>query len=380
MKKVFYFIIIILILSFATVTVIAIDLKLDYEHNLDNVHRPDYYDLYNRRLFIPEFNVRGIYVSGWVAGTNDKMNHLINMVDRTVLNTMVIDIKDQQGYLSYTSNVPLAKKIGASRNKIKDIRTLLARLHSRGIYVIGRIVVFKDSTLATKCPEYALKLRTEEKGEYRSQSWVFPGHEEVCNYNIEIAGEAINLGFDEIQFDYIRFPALARKPEKVVIERENMKSELIVEFLQKARKNLARYNIPLSIDVYGLTTSTRDDMGIGQDFARLSNYTDIISPMVYPSHYAPGCYGIEIPDLEPYNTVYRSIYDAKRKVKDNNKIQIRPWLQDFSLQYSYTVADVKAQIRAVEEQGIKEWLLWNPGSQYTEEALTPAYKINFHFE
>ncbi|WP_230867693.1 putative glycoside hydrolase [Iocasia frigidifontis] len=320
-----------------------------------------------KKLYLPEFYVKGIYVTGWVAGS-EKISALINLVDKTVLNTMVIDIKDQLGHLSYKSNVPLAQEIGANRRKIKNIKALIDELHSRGIYVIGRIVVFKDALLANKRKDLSLKLEQSDNTIIKSDNWVDPSQKEIWDYNLALAREAVEIGFDEIQFDYIRYPALARKPYQAVVDKEN-KSQYINSFAQYVRDELDLLNTPVSIDVFGLTTAVNDDLGIGQNFKELSNIVQIISPMVYPSHYSAGSYGIPVPDREPYQIIYKSLIDAQEKISDNSNVVIRPWLQDFSLGYKYSLKDVQEQIKAVEKLGLTEWLLWNPSSKYTIETL-----------
>ncbi|NLM96805.1 MAG: putative glycoside hydrolase [Halanaerobiaceae bacterium] len=328
----------------------------------------------DKKLYIPEFKVKGIYVTGWAAGSN-RMNHLIELAERSVINTMVIDIKDQDGYLSYISDIALAREIGANQQKIKNLPALIQRLHYKGIYVIARIAVFKDSLLAQSRPDLAMQLINKETGEItRSSSWVEPTDKEVWDYNLGLALDAVAMGFDEIQFDYIRYPALADAPIGVVIPDNKTMSEVITDFLWYSKKSLNKYNIPLSIDVYGLTTTAKDDLGIGQNFAELTNIIDIISPMVYPSHYAEGSYGIAIPESQPGEIIRRSLTDAKEKIKDKDHVTIRPWLQDFSLRYRYTSKEILDQINAAESLGINEWLLWNPSSRYTEEAI-----INRHF-
>jgi len=283
---------------------------------------------------------------------------------------MVIDIKDINGFLSYKSKIGLVSEINSSREKIKDIKKTINRLHNEGIYVIGRIVVFKDKLLARSRPDLALRLHYKNTNKvFISDSWVEPGEKEVHDYNINIAREALLLGFDEIQFDYIRYPALANKPYKVLMDDLLLKEDIINDFVAEAVHKLKYLDKAISIDVFGLTTTVNDDMGIGQNFNKLSKTIDIISPMVYPSHYAPGTYGIKLPENEPYQIVYNSMSDAIKKLSGQKNINIRPWLQDFSLKQKYTSEDILKQIEALKFFNIDEWLLWNPRSIYTEKAL-----------
>lgn len=368
MKK-YILIVILLVLPLISITIEA-SFSLSYQLNQQREIPEFDLKIDKERLSIPEFHVRGIYVNGWVAGTPERMNDLIRLVENSVLNTMVIDIKDQVGYISYNSQVELAREIGANRYKIKDIKGLLNTLHTKGIYTIGRIVVFKDALLARKRLDLALCLVNADSGELVvSDSWVDPSQKEIWEYILELTREAVVLGFDEIQLDYIRYPALATSPWQVVMDNEKSKSQNIKEFATYIRKEISHLGVPLSIDVFGLTTSANNDLGIGQNFGELANIIDIISPMVYPSHYAKGSFGIKIPEIEPYNVIYRSLGDARKKVGNRNNVIIRPWLQDFSLQYQYSSKEVIDQIKATESLGIKEWLLWNSKSRYTEETF-----------
>lgn len=354
----------------------SVQASLDLTYNLNRGLLDRKYTLDdNTRLFIPEFNVKGIYVSGWSAGSN-RINDLINLVDHTIINTMVIDIKDQDGYMSYISNVQTANKIGANKRKIRNVRALIKRLKSKGIHTIARVATFKDALLASKRPDLALKLYNKNINEMKtSTSWVDPADIEVWKYNVSLAREAAEIGFDEIQFDYIRYPALANEPIRAVLPGGKTETYYIKKFASYARDQLADLKKPLSIDVFGLTTTVKGDLGIGQNFKELSGIINIISPMVYPSHYADGTYGIDKPALEPYRLIHRSLNDAQQKVKGEQNVIIRPWLQDFSLKYKYTDKEIREQIRAVENLGIKEWLLWNPSGHYTIEALQ-----NHHFK
>lgn len=363
-KSTYIFIIFLICISFD----VQARLELSYTFERPKII-PDFYLEREEELVIPEFNVKGIYVTGWVAGT-EKMDNLINLVEDTILNTMVIDIKDDHGYLSYNSSIPLAEEIGANHRKIKDLPALLKKLNGKGIYTIARIVLFRDSLLATKRPDLALNLNhIDSKEIIKSSIWANPFRKTIWEYNIQVAKDAVEMGFDEIQFDYIRYPAQTGLTLQPVVPEDRSKRSIINDFSDYALSELAEYNIPVSLDVFGLTTTAKDDLGIGQDFSALAEKYKIISPMIYPSHYSRGIYGIDNPALEPYRLINRSLKDALKKIDYNDDIVIRPWLQDFTINDRYTHNEVLEQIKAVEDLGIKEWLLWNPGSNYQKEAL-----------
>ena len=314
--------------------------------------------------------IRGIYATGWMAGSTKWLPRMVQFIDDTDINALVIDVKDDTGTLSYSSEVPLAREIGASEKKIADPNRLMDTLRRHQIFPIARIVVFKDPFLAKKRPDWAVKdidggLWRDRKG----LNWVDPNNKAVWDYVIDIAKEAIGLGFQEIQFDYVRFTSDGDLKRCVYpYGTGELKQNVIRDFLQYARAKLAPYNIPVAADIFGLTTSTEDDMGIGQQFEKIASSVDIVSPMVYPSHYANGTFGFRIPDLHPYEVVLRGVSDAKKRLdKAGNTTQLRPWLQDFSLGNHYGRAEIQAQIKAVEDAGIKEWIFWNPSCRYSEE-------------
>jgi hypothetical protein len=321
--------------------------------------------------------VKGIYVSAWKA-QGPSLDRLIALLRDTELNAMVIDAKNDTGQVTYDSDVPLANEIGSDDTKpIPDMKTLLQKLKQNDIYTIARIVVFKDPYLSGVRKDMAM--RTKSGAVWRDNkgvAWVDPYHPEVQSYNIALAKEAARLGFDEIQFDYVRFPENGKKVDAEVAFRNDnklSKAELIEQFLRKAKEELP--NVPISADVFGLTPSIEDDMGIGQEWNKLSPTIDVISPMVYPSHYRDGALGIDHPDLQPYATVRRAMQDALRKnarlgQEQKQPAQIRPWLQDFTATWvrnhqTYGTVQVKEQIKAAKELGVDQFLLWNPSCQYT---------------
>ncbi|WP_240041250.1 putative glycoside hydrolase [Paenibacillus ginsengarvi] len=323
--------------------------------------------------------VKGIYVSGWAAGTA-KLDRLIELVEQTELNAMVIDMKTDRGQLTYDSALPMADDSGAdSARMIPDISGLVAQLKEKQIYTIGRVVVFKDPYMAAVRPDWALQ--TKDGGVWQDSkgtSWVDPYHPEVWTYALDIAKEAASMGFDEVQFDYVRFPDNGLKVDREVVYRNPngwAKSEAIERFLHLATEELHKRGVYVSADVFGLTASVSDDMGIGQVWNGIAPAIDVISPMIYPSHYGEGVFGIPHPDLEPYLIVQHALADGLRK---NGQLAstspqvatIRPWLQDFTATWvkphkTYDNTDVQAQIQAAEELGIEEYLLWNSASSYT---------------
>ncbi|TXK76027.1 GTP-binding protein [Paenibacillus sp. N3.4] len=322
--------------------------------------------------------VKGIYVSAWSAVGN-KFEQLLDLVDRTDLNAMVIDVKNDSGQVTYASQVPIVNEIGADSNVIiGDLKDKLQRLKKMNIYTIARIVVFKDPYLSMKKSNYAMTTKAGHVWkDNKGTAWVDPYKEGVRSYNIQIAKEAAALGFDEIQFDYVRFPENGKKLDQEV-EFDNpqrlTKAQAIETFLKQAKKDIGSQAY-ISADVFGLTTSSDNDMGIGQDWSLISKQVDYISPMVYPSHYSSGIYGVKNPNLQPYAIVSKAISDAKVKnnqlQKDNNEIAvIRPWYQDFTAAWvkphkKYGTVDVNEQIKAAKEQGVEQFLLWNSSSTYS---------------
>ena len=331
----------------------------------------------------PRVKARGIYVTIYSAG-GSRLDKLIEMAKRTEINTFVIDVKDDKGYMLFETEA--AKKYAPKANNyrtVKDIQSFMKKLKDNGIYAIARIVSFKDPIYAEAHPDRAIVYKDTGKVFTNSDNlaWVSAYDRQLWEYNLAVAKEAAAVGFNEIQFDYVRFPASNGGKLDAKLDyrnKENMsKPQAIQEFLKYAREQLSPLQVYISADVYGLVGSVADDMALGQYWEAVSNVVDYISPMMYPSHYADGTYGLPVPDAYPYETVFNS---AKDSVARNRNIQtpaiIRPWIQDFSATswvkgaIPYGEKEVRAQIRALKENGIEEYLLWDAANTYTEEALT----------
>jgi hypothetical protein len=318
--------------------------------------------------------VRGLYLNAWAAASSAKLSRLIDVANRTEINAFVIDVKEG-GEVSYRSRVPLARTIGADQAYIGDVRGMLRRLRENGIYPIARIVVFRDATLADAYPDVAVQ--HVDGGDWEDRDghrWVDSYNRNVWDYNIALAREALELGFAEVQWDYVRFPDVPQSLMRTAAwpaQEGRSKADGIREFLLYSREQLAQYDAPVTADVFGLTVSARSDMGIGQLWEKMVDATDVLLPMIYPSHFAKGSYGIDRPNARPFDIVRTSLGHAVRRTAGvENAAGIRPWLQDFTLgQPRYEAAHVRAQIDAVYEAGLEEWVLWHPGSNYTVEAL-----------
>ncbi len=320
-------------------------------------------------------HVRGIHLTSAAAGSVKFRERFTPLLSNDKLNTIVIAVKEYDGVICLP-NTSVAKKYNIPTWPIPKLKEYLEELKNRGIYTIARIVVFKDNALATKHPELAVKNPDGSVWhDYKGNCWTDPYNKEVHQYNIEIAKAAVEIGFDEIQFDYIRFPSDGNI--KLCRYSQNHSSTTatlaLLEFLSAAKQQLSP--IPISIDVFGLTPSVNHDMGIGQRFLEMANIVDYISPMTYPSHYRKGEYGIPDPNKEPYNTVFRTISDAKKLLGEQYK-KLRPYLQDFSLGYKYGKYEVEQQIKACYNNGIFDWLLWDPKCKYTLEAIEEMVKYN----
>jgi hypothetical protein len=316
------------------------------------------------KLRLSEVKATGIYSTSWIAGSK-RMEELISFIKATKMNAIVIDIKDDTGMLSYPSTVPLAQEIGATSKRIANLKELVARLKQENIYPIARQVVFKDPLLASKHCEIAVKSKAgglwhDRKG----MVWVDPNCEKVWKYNLDIAKEAIAMGFSEIQFDYVRFLSDGKISQAVYPYSKGAAMEDVIRnFLLYAKKDINALGVPLSADIFGLVLSYPHDNNIGQKLEKLASAVDILCPMVYPSHYPKDSLNIAAPDLHPYEIIDQAMKDGLKRIQ-KTKVKFRPWLQDFNLGSKYGRAQVQAQIKALKDNGITEYLMWNPGNHY----------------
>jgi hypothetical protein len=310
--------------------------------------------------------IRGVHVTMALASIPGKLEKYSSMLG---LNTVELDVKDENGEVAfYRRATPLARRVGAAM-RYYDPKDAADYLHKQGIYVIGRVVCFEDPILSEKRPELAI--RTTGGGVWRNHAglgWTNPYDKRVWDYNLEIAKAAVRAGFDEIQFDYVRFPSDGDIDSAIFHGKRNeAKSATIARFVHYATTRLHAMGARVSVDVFGLS-ATRN-LGIGQSPRRLSKIVDAIYPMVYPSHYSSGEYGLSSPVSTPGRTVGRSLRDFRRQMR-RGKAQLVPWLEDFSFTGTTTLDHVQDQIRAARRWKTGGFLLWNPSGVYTTGALT----------
>ncbi len=303
---------------------------------------------------------------------------MIALAQRTEVNSFVIDIKDATGFISHATEVQLAHEVGADQEiRIRDLPGMLARLKQAGIYPIARIVVAKDPLLTKGRPDLAIQ---DSAGgvwlDQDSVSWLNFHDVRVWDYHVALALEVVRAGFPEIQWDYVRFPDApeALRARSVFPGADGRtRADAVRAFLGYTREALAQEGAVVTADVFGVTTSYRRDVGIGQVWESFIDQVDVALPMVYPSHYWTGSFGYEKPNAFPYEIVRRALRDAvSRSALVEGAGTVRPWLQDFTLgEPRYGAPEIRAQIQAAYDAGVEEWILWNPGNRYTESALIP---------
>lgn len=331
------------------------------------------------KLKDPPEEVKALYLTGWSAGNSAKMDGIIDLIGKEKLNAVVIDIKDYSGYISYKTDLENISKYKAEQIMIDDIDALLKKLHENNIYVIARITVFQDPVLARARPDLAIKNKATGSvwRDNKGLSWIDPASTDSWDYIVKIARNASNRGFDEINFDYVRFPSdgsLGNMSYPFYDAKKAEKHEVIREFFSYLDSNLR--DVKISADLFGLATINKDDLGIGQVIEDAYEYFDFICPMTYPSHYAAGFQGYKNPASYPYEVVKYSIEKAKKRLDEfiNNpgayrKIKrepkLRPWLQAFDMGGAYGPERVKAQIKASNESGGTGWILWNASNKYS---------------
>jgi hypothetical protein len=315
--------------------------------------------------------VKGMHLSQFVSGSQILKERVNDLLTNTELNAVVIDVKEIDGIYCMKG---IMNNIAYS-SKIPDFSKYVQQLKEKGVYTIARIVVFRDNILPRKRPDLAVKTPEGEIWQdYKKITWLNPYKQEVRDYTLDVCDKAVELGFDEIQFDYIRFPSDGRiKNCRYGVAHSSITaSNAIVEFLKQAKERLEPKGVKISIDVFGLTTTEKGDMGIGQRIVEMTKYVDYVSPMVYPSHYPNGCYGIPNPNKEPYRTVYLALAGGIKRLPVE---KLRPWIQDFSMRgVQYGPEEIKAQIQACFDVDVKTWLLWNAACKYTKSGLKTKEK------
>lgn len=343
-----------------------------------------------RRTLKNRVKVKGIYISAYVAGNQKMMDEIIQKIDETELNAVIIDFKDDSGRITTSVSSELFNEIDSCKNYVPDMKELLSLLKEHEIYTIARVVTFRDPYLAEKKPEWSLKkkdgsLYRDKKG----MAWVNPYKKEVWDYMVEAGKQAAALGFDEVQFDYIRFATDAGMREVKIEETdlaERSKTDIITEFTAYAYENLIPSDVFVSADVFGaIIGSEKDAQAVGQSYSEMAGKLDYICPMIYPSHYGEGNFGLDYPDRHPYETILAALQKSKEDLepyqqKKEIKATVRPWLQDFTASYlkhhiRYGNEEIRKQIQAVYDAGYEEWILWSASGRYHYGGLEPAEEV-----
>ena len=328
--------------------------------------------LVNMRAFrdLSYVPVKGIYVSSYHAGKPELLAKMVQIADTTEINAFVVDVKDEYGRVVYNTGVSMAKSLGMVEPHIPDVDALITTLRQHDITPIARIVCFQDNALAKARPDLAIQSSKGGLWSHDGMNYSDPYNHEVWDYLVQIAEDVAKHGFREIQFDYVRFPAAGPVSEAVYPDANGMsKSDAIAGFLAYARERLEPLGVWVSADIFGMTLRVTNDQNMGQILEPIARNVDIVCPMIYPSLYYANSYGLANPNASPYELVTAALKDATKRMPGTGAM-VRPWLQDYPWKgIAYGVDQVKAEIRAAEEQGYTEWILWNSSLHYTVGAL-----------
>jgi hypothetical protein len=322
--------------------------------------------------------VRALYVNRFGVQSTKRMAKMIAIADSTEINALVLDMKDEFG-LNYKSAIPAVARNAGTAGTVRNLEALLDTLKAHDILPIARLVVFKDSVTARLNPGWTIrKADGSPWRDHQGLAWVNPYNRELWEYNLSVAEELVKLGFGEVQFDYIRFPEPYKSlPQQVFPDTKGQsKPEVLAEFLKTANARFDKLGVRTTADIFGLVTTVKGPLEIGQEWEKIAPVTDVLLPMVYPSHYPRGSFGVARPNAEPYKIIYTAIKRARER---NEKLgihggreNVRPWLQAFSLgQPKYDASHMREQIRAVYDAGYDGWVLWSPGSNY--DLFVPAF-------
>lgn len=335
-------------------------------------------------VFVPSYvstpePLKAIYMTSWVAGTKSLRDQLVQIIEDTEVNTIVIDIKDYSGKIVYPVEYnQKLKEFGSEEIRVPDLRDFIEKLHKKNIYVIGRVAVFQDAYFVKHRPEFAVRNKSGSAvwKDRKGISWIDVGAVEYWDYIVDIAKESHQIGFDEINFDYIRFPSDGNMQDiSFPWSSTTPRDVALKNFFVYLHKHLEGTDMKTSADLFGMTTTETNDMGIGQIFENAFPYFDYVMPMVYPSHYPSGFIKYKNPAQHPYELIQ---YTMKSAVDRRNALatstgqklaELRPWLQDFDLGADYGPKEVRDQIKATYDVGLTSWALWSASNKYTKSAL-----------
>ena len=327
--------------------------------------------------------VRGLYVNRFAAQSAKRMRKLIAIADSTEVNALVIDVKDEFG-LNIPSQDPMLQKNAGQAGVIPNVKQLLDTLKAHDILAIARIVTFKDSVAARANPDHVIRKPDGTPWhDKQGLTWVNPYDEEIWEYDLRVAEEAVKLGFGEVQFDYIRFPEPYKSlpPQVFPNQKGRSKPDVLAQFLKTANARIDKLGGRTTADIFGLVTTVGGALEIGQEWEKVSPAVDVVLPMTYPSHYPPGSFNLPRPNAEPYQVQFKAINrarerDAKLGLKGE---RVRPWIQAFSLgQPKYDAAHVKEQMRGIYDAGYNGWVWWHPGSVYEPYLAALEKKLEPH--
>lgn len=335
--------------------------------------------------------VKSIYMSACAASSNSFRESLVSLADTTEVNSIIIDVKDFSGTISFDSG--LAGDTGTGC-RVPDMKEFLEFLRTKNIYRIARITVFQDPFYSKKHPELAVKKASNKTAiwaDHKGINFIDVGAKPYWDYIVDLARASHEIGFDEINFDYVRFPSDGNMKD-IFFEHSNDvlvanpvlgKAIALEKFFKYLHEKMSESKIVTSADLFGMVTTNYDDLNIGQVLERALPYFDYIAPMVYPSHYPPNFNGWKNPNTVPYELIHFVMGSAVERVEAFKNAtttsaevaervsveQLRPWIQDFDYGGNYDVAEVKAQIRASYDVGLDSWMLWAPSNKYTKGAL-----------
>lgn len=319
--------------------------------------------------------VKAIYMSSWIAGSKTAREKMLKKFEGTQINTIVLDIKDNSGEIVIKLNSPNLAKYQSDISRVSDIKEFVDELHGKGYYVIGRIAVFQDNYLTRIRPDLAMRRKDNNEiwQDAKGMAWLDVSQQEVWDYTIALASEAYATGFDELNFDFVRFPTdgdISQIRYRNYDPSKETRVEALRKFFIYLHTHIKDIGVPSSADVFGMVTTNNDDLGIGQVMENVAPYVDYVSPMLYPFQYPKGWQGFKKPATVPYKVVKISLDSGIKKIEalGFSKNKIRPWLQDFDLGATYTTSMVKAEQQAVYDADLSSWMMWDSSNKYTPSA------------